>query len=283
VARWILLAACPAALALGLIVGVAASAYGPAPQPAPGSTVQAEPPSEQQQSEPGGAQTPPAAPQTADPPNLVPGTSVDSVVEPAPLLPPPVDDSAYATPAIPQAGVSAVAEVKTLVDARAVLAAEFGTFRTAGAEQFHVDYQLARDINYDTMLVGIIKLSEYSNWLTAVRDHGDELQRWLMAAARRIRTAADTEGFGLSWAIFEVVPERPYGFMTNEVTTTPSGQGYLVTRPLAAVTEFAGPTVTIAATPGSAGPVTQADPTAVYGPVLRFDPTDLYRPRAATP
>lgn len=281
-ARWLLLAACPAALVLGLIVGVAASAYGPAAQPAPGPEAQGEPQTEAQQADPTGGQTGPEAQQ----PGASAGTDLpggaDSAVDSSPLLPPPVDDSAYATAVIPPAATPSVAEVKSLVDARAVLTAEFDTFRAAGAEPFHVDYQLARDINYDTMLVGIVKLAEYNNWLSAVNDHGDDLQRWLMAAARRVRSAAEAEGFGLSWAIFEVVPDRPFGFMTSEVTAMPSGQGYLVTRPLAAVTEFAGPTVTVAATPG-AGPVTRPDPTAVYGPVLRFDPTDLYRPRAATP
>ncbi|MBP2018605.1 hypothetical protein J2Z79_002020 [Symbiobacterium terraclitae] len=278
-ARWLLLAAGPAALALGLIVGVAISAYGPA-QPAPGPGAQAEPQTDTQQpGSPGG----PAGTETVQPGLTTtpePASVADS--ESAPLLPPPVDDSAYATPAIPPAGSLSAAEVKTLVDARAVLTAEFSTFRTAGAAPFTVDYQLARDINYDTMLVGIVKLAEYNNWLSAVRDHGDELQRWLTAAARRVRSAAEAEGFGLSWAIFEFVPDRPYGFMASEVTATPNGRGYLVTRPLAAVTDFSGPTVTIAALPGT-GPVTAPDPTAVYGPVLRFDPTDLYRPRAATP
>jgi len=282
VAGWLLAAACPAALALGLIAGVAVSAYGTAAQPAPGPAVQAEPQTEPQLPGADDGQTGPATPQPINTSGADATNTADAVVDSSTLLPPPVDDSTYATPAVPQAAATSVAEVKTLVEARTVLSAEFGTFRTGGAEQFHVDYQLARDINYDTMLVGIVKLAEYSNWLSAVRDHGDELQRWLMAAARRVRSAAEAEGFGLSWAIFEAVSERPYGFMASEVTAMPGGQGYLVTRPLAAVTEFSGPTVTITAAPGE-GPVTQPDPTAVYGPVLRFDPTDLYRPRPATP
>ncbi|WP_374712740.1 hypothetical protein [Symbiobacterium terraclitae] len=280
-ARWLLLAACPAALVLGLIVGVAASAYGPA-QSAPGHAAQAEPHAEPQQ--PGPSDGPDGAGSTQ--PGSSAGTdgarTAEGTAESPPLLPPPVDDIAHAVPAIPPAGSPSVADVKTLKDARAVLAAEFGTFKTAGAAQFHVDYQLTRDINYDPMLVGIIKLDEYNSWISAVVEHGDELQSWLMAAARRVRSAAEAEGFGLSWAILEVVSDRPYGFMASEVTAVPNGQGYLVTRPLAGVKEFAGPTVVIAATPGP-GPVTSPDPTAVYGPVLRFDPTDLYRPRASTP
>lgn len=274
--RWAVWAFAPVALALGIIAGVAASAYGPWPAPAREPAIQA--PS---------AEEPPA---TAESPAAPPAPVVDQpepteteppaalAAEAAPLLPPAVDDF-NSVPATPPVGPS-VGEARTLVDARTALSTEFHTFTAGGREWFHVDYQMARDVNYDTMLVGIVKLAEYNNWLTAARDYRDELTRWLTAAARRVRDAAVNEGFNLSWALFEVVPDQPYGFLASEVTPLPRGQGYLVTRLLAAVTDFAGPTVTIATVPGT-GPVTDPDPAAVYGPVLRFDSTDLYRPPTA--
>jgi hypothetical protein len=200
-------------------------------------------------------------------------------VETAGLLTPPVDESAYDPDSAPWGGGAPQVEVRTLVDARTVLSTEFGAFSVDGVERFHGDYQLARDANYNTMLVGIVKIAEYNEWRTAVREHGDELERWLEAAARRVRPAAEKEGFGLSWTLFEVVSDRPYGFLASEVTEMPRGQGYLVTRPLAGVTDFAPTAVAIAAIDVGAGPVTTGtEPWSVYGPVLRFDPTDLYRP-----
>lgn len=276
--RWAVWAFAPAALALGLVVGVAASAYGPWAAPAEEIVVPAPP--EQEPSAPADAPSPPSpwqGPGPGDPSDPDASTAAETAV----LLPPPVDDATYTVPA-PSAAGPAVAEVRTLVEARTVLASEFSTFTAGGREWFHVDYQLARDINYDTMLVGIIKIAEYNNWLTAAQDYEDELTRWLTAAARRVRDAAASEGFKLSWALFEVVPDRPFGFLASEVTPLPRGEGYLVTRPLAAVSDFAGPSVTIAAFVGTGtGPVTNPSPAMVYGPVLRFDPTDLYRPPMA--
>lgn len=275
--RWAVWAFAPLALALGIIAGVAASAYGPPAAPAEPVSVQA-PPEEE----------PPAPADDPAAPGQMPGTGgsepadADAAplppVETAALLPPPVDDSTYAA-RIPAAVGPALAEVRTLIDARTVLAGEFAAFTAGGRQWFQVDYQITRDINYDTMLVGIVKIAEYNNWVTAVRDYRDELTRWLTAAARRVRDAAVNEGFNLSWALFEAVPDRPFGFLASEVTPLPRGEGYLVTRPLAAVTDFTGPTVALAAviTP-DAGPVTTPGPSTVYGPVLRFDSTDLYRP-----
>lgn len=276
--RWTVWAFAPVALALGLIVGVAASAYGPWSAPAGEPAVQAPP--EQETPAPADSTVVPP-PATGNVPAQTPDPEAPSAVGTAPLLPPAVDDSTYVTPVPVTAGPS-LAEVRTLVDARTVLASEFGTFTAGGRQWFQVDYQMARDINYDTMLVGIVKIADYNNWLTAVRDYRDELTRWLTAAARRVRDAAQNEGFKLSWALFEVVPEPPYGFLASEVTQMPRGQGYLVTRPLAAVSDFSGPTVTLAAVAGTGGsPVTDPSPASVYAPVLRFDPTDLYRPPTA--
>ena len=278
--RWAVWAFAPVALALGLVVGVAASAYGPWGAPAESALVEAPP--EQVTQAP--AEDPAAPSQTpatdaADPAGTDPAPA--TAVETAALLPPPVDDATYTTPPVAAAG-PAVAEVRTLVDARTVLSSEFDAFTAGGRQWFRVDYQMARDANYDTMLVGIIKIAEYNNWLTAVRDYRDELTRWLTAAARRVRDAAVTEGFNLGWTLLEVVPDRPFGFLASEVTPLPRGEGYLVTRPLAAVSDFSGPTVTIAAFVGTGtGPTTTPSPSNVYGPVLRFDPTDLYRPPTA--
>lgn len=283
VPRWVLLATSPAALALGLIVGVAASAYGPAPEPVPGQFQVEQQEPEPQEPGQNGDSVGPTQPSESDEPR--PGTAnqpAAPVAEAVTLLPPPPDDTSHSTATKPASGALSVAEVRSVMDARTVLAAEFATFSAGGKELFHVDYQLARDVNYNTLLVGIVPLAEYDNWIQAVRDYASELNRWLLAAARRVRSAAESEGFVLSWALFEVVPGEPYGFMEDEVTPMPRGEGYLVTRPLATVTDFTGPTVVVASLPGSS-PATRPIPGNPYVPVLRFDPTDLYRPQTVTP
>lgn len=277
--RWLLLAATPLVLILGTVTGIAVSAWWPAPAVTPAPTTPSEEPDA------------PSA-ESPTPGNVAPGTQVSEPTDdPTPpgdsgptqevgLLPPPVDFWSYPAGEPSQAASEPVlTEVKTLVDARAVLSAEYGAFSVGGRERFRVDYQLARDKNYETMLVGIVKIADYGEWVQAVKDHPDQLNRWLRSAAQRVQPAAVSEGFTLTWAIFEVVTDQPFGFLASEVTPMPRGGGYLVTRPLAAVTDAARSIVSIASTDIGVGPQTVAgQPSNVYGPVLRFDPTDLYRP-----
>jgi len=274
-----LAAASPLVLIVGVITGVAVSAYWPGARVQPGPPVTAEEPSGPTGETPDpGAETPdsevPANPlETSQPVETAPAQ------ETVGLLPPPFDFWSYPDTEPAAGGSAPIVTVRTLVDARAVLTAEYGAFVADGRERFQVDYQLARDDNYDTMLVGIVKIAEYNEWVSAVRDHRAELNRWLRSAAQRVQEAAVADGFTLTWAIFEVVTDRPYGFLASEVTPTPRGDGYLVTRPLAAVTDVPRSIVSIASTDIGGGPQTAAgQPSNVYGPVLRFDPTDLYRP-----
>ncbi|MFZ5825143.1 MAG: hypothetical protein ACOY94_12520 [Bacillota bacterium] len=296
---WILFAAIPLVLALGFISGIALSVYRPAaPQPTQtsgaGQTDSALPVQPDAATHPDPANSP--APGANTPPVAVgPRESPDGRrTGVSSHLPRPVDDSMPSPslvpgPVTPQAGPTGSntqpstaygqREVRTLVEARAALSAEFGAFRVGGEKLFSVDYQRARDIDYNVVLIGIIKISEYDEWLRATTEHPNLLNVWLKAAAERIRPAALNDKFTLTWTIYETVSSPPYGFASKEVTPDPRGGGYVVTRPLAAVTDVAKATVAIASTnAASSQPATGSTPWSTYGPVIRFDPTDLYRP-----
>lgn len=297
---WTLFAAIPLVLALGFISGIALSIYRPLPTQTSGP-VQATPaPAEQfgsatQQgpslppTDQGGA--PPAASDARSSPD---GQRTGGTAH----LPRAIDDmppspSRTPGPSTPRDGPTGSntqpasaherAEVRTLVEARAVLTAEFDAFRVDGQKLFSVDYQRARDIDYNVVLIGIVKISEYSEWIRAVNERPAQLEAWLKAAAERIQPAALKDKFTLTWTIYETVSDPPYGFASKEVTPDPRGGGYVVTRPLAAVTDVAKSTIAIASTGTSPSrPASSSNPWAAYGPVIRFDPTDLYRPVPST-
>lgn len=280
--RWTLAAAAPVVLAVGFVAGVALAVYWPASE----------------------AESPVVtSPPTAVPP--VTGTS-PAVLTPSPPLPPsPTDDGQLAAADGPRAShrsgplplpideptqfaspgmldpwvEQSRPEAKTLVEARTALAAEYNLFHVNGRKAFQIDYQLARDANHNMVLIGIVKIADYPEWARAVRETPSLLENWLRAAAERAKPAALKEKFTLTWTIFEVVNDPPFGFASKEVSPLPRGGGYLVTRPLAAVTNVERSTVTIATVDDPTRPVTATEaPWAAYGPVLRFDPSDLYRP-----
>lgn len=298
--RWALFAASPLVLALGFISGIALSTYWPGVAvPAP---VVADGPGALPANPPGTTSPAPALPTDGQSqPDQGSGGLIESPDSRRPglsssTLPYAVDETPYLgrTPG-PQGGSLstptetnttntpvAPLKVRTVVDARTALAAEYGSFRVGGSTAFSVDYQLARDINYNTVLIGIVKIAEYGEWVRATRDHPAALQDWLKAAAERVKPAAENEKFTLTWTIYEKVTDPPYGFSTKEVTRDPRGGSYVVTRPLAAVTDVARSVVAVA-TVDAARPATNDTPWAAYGPVIRFDPTDLYRPTTTKP
>ncbi|MFZ5817990.1 MAG: hypothetical protein ACOY93_22285 [Bacillota bacterium] len=295
--RWALLAVTPLVLAVGFVSGIALATYRPLPEPpAPPASRSDLAPQEPAGGDPG-ASAPIAGTDPA--PESPPGGLQES---PDPrrsgviaLLPEAIDDpfpgsARPTTPTAPPEGPVTTspapstayhtAPVRTLSDARAALAAEFSSFQVGDRTLFSVDYQVARDANYNTVLIGIIKIAEYSEWVRATREHPSQLQSWLRAAARRVSPAATEERFTLTWTIYEKVNDPPFGFAAREVTRDPRG-GYVVTRLLAAVTDPARALVSIAA-PES--PVAASEnPWSAYGPVIRFDSTDLYRPTATSP
>lgn len=298
--RWALWAAVPLVLALGFISGIALSTYWPE---APAATA-LQPEGQNEAQAPAGqsgATAPPPTPASSQPavPEQVDSTPREfpqdsRLAYSTPLLPHAADEIPYPTASIhpaepgdradsasgPPIG-AAPAQVRTVVDARAALDTEFGSFRAGGSQRFTVDYQIARDINYNTVLIGIIKIAEYSQWVRAATDYPSELSTWLESAAERVKPAAQNEKFTLTWTIYEKVTETPYGFNASEVVRDPRG-GFVVTRPLAAVTDVARSDVTISAA-GLSRPTTSDTPWATYGPVIRFDPTDIYRPTRSTP
>lgn len=295
---WALFAAIPLALALGFLNGIALSTFGavfpPTPPPSQGP---AGPPANQ-----GGSTAPAPAPPGGSPamPDQTGGGLYDSPDPQRPgsltaTLPQAADEIPY--PIRPQApsgpvnngdgdstpaGAPFTPPVRSVVEARAALSSEFGSFQVGGVKVFSVDYQLARDINYNTVLIGIVKIAEYSQWVRAVREHPVELQAWLQAAAERVKPAAQQEKFTLTWTIYEKVTDPPYGFGVSEVTRDPRG-GYVVTRPLATVTDVTRSTVSVAAVDPDSHPASNNAPWTAYGPVIRFDPTDLYRPASSNP
>lgn len=282
--RWILPASLPLVIALGFVGGILVSAYGPDP-PAPpaGETTETvrEPEAppvdlEPEPERPIVLPTPAEYPAVSRLPGVLPrdfdeplglpeGAGRNGSAEPQPEAEPP-----------PR-------EVHTLVDARKALQAEFGRYTSGGRTLFELDYQVARDANYRTILIGIVKIAQYDGWLQAAEEEQERLLEWLRAAAERIRPAAEAENFRLVWTIFETVSDPPYGFLSKEVTPVPQGRGYVVTRPLAAVTDVARSTVTLLPVDTSSTlPSTGGSPWSAYGPVIRFDPTDLYRPAPST-
>lgn len=285
--RWILPASLPLVIALGFVGGVLVSAYGPEIQPpspppassqTPGDTEPDVPPSD---SEP-----------EPDTTTVLPGPPEYLVVSPLPgVLPRDFDEPL----GLPEQGGAvgseqpgpdaepAPLEVRTLVDARKALLAEFSRYTSGGRELFGLDYQVARDANYRTILIGIVKIAQYDGWLKAVEEEPEKLLSWLRAAAERIKAAAEAENFRLVWTIFETVSDPPYGFLSKEVTPVPQGRGYVVTRPLAAVTDVSRSVVSLLPVDTSSTlPSTGGSPWSAYGPVIRFDPTDLYRPAPST-
>lgn|GEM_PF-1903983 len=293
--RWLLFASMPLILSLGFVSGVALSIYLAVPVPDSPPTTQegleshATP--EETATSPGPAVQAGNLPDSSPPglPIPPPTRPVDRGIQ----LPPVIDDSPLRTAPSPGPGAPATGPVtspstpaatyglavRDRADARSALAAEFSRYLIDGEVAFTVDYQVARDSRQNTVLVGIVKIGEYSEWVREVREHPDRLEAWLSRAAERVRPAAQKEGFHLTWTIFEVVSDVPYGFAAREVTRTPSG-GYVVTRPLAAVVDVAKSSVAVASvadlSQGSAASL--PGPWAAYGPVLRFDSTDLYRP-----
>lgn len=295
--RWALFAATPFVLAVGFVTGIALSSFWPASE-------RSEQVARQEQTAPSDTSGNPSNP----PPFTLPGPSSGSQSSgsgPAQAsdghssagafpLPPAVDEplpylsrtygptGGFESPATGSnrpIDVYGRREVRTLLEARAALNGEYDQFLIDGKEAFAVDYQVARDANYNTVLIGIVKIADYDQWVRAVRDHPARLQSWLTGAAQRVRPAALNEAFTLTWTIFETVSTPPSGFASTEVTTIPRDGGYVVTRPLAALTDADKATVTIAAVESQANlPASTRTPWATYGPVLRFDPTDLYRP-----
>lgn len=291
---WMLFAAVPLVLALGFISGIALSIYRPV-QPVPTQTAGPGQTPTLPQVQPGTAPSASPGDQGGSPPTTggLQGSTDGRQSSGTTTLPHAVDETPL--PArIPGQNVPLEnpagsnnqpgntygrQEVRSLVDARAVLTTEFGAFRVDGQRLFTVDYQRARDIDYNVVLIGIVKISDYSNWVRATREYPHQLESWLRAAAERIRPAAMNEKFTLTWTIYETVSDPPYGFASKEVTPDPRGGGYVVTRPLAVVTNVAQTTIDIASgdSPASRAAST-ATPWTAYGPVIRFDPTDLYRP-----
>lgn len=291
--RWALLAATPLILALGFISGIALSAYRPVPV-APATSVGQPPaatPDQPPPTAPPGESAAPAdqsarlgLPALADArPTAIGSPLPHAVDEPAPFITrTPGLNVTQTTPSGSTTRPASVygAAVRTVVDARAVLTAEFGAFRVNDRQLFAIDYQVARDANYGTVLIGIVKIAEYGSWQQAVLEYPAQLETWMKAAALRVKSAELGDNFTLTWTIFEKVSEPPYGFAAKEVTRDPKG-GYVVTRLLAAVTDPANATVTIAAS--ELRPTVNGAPWSAYGPVIRFDSTDLYRPTATRP
>lgn len=296
--RWALFAAIPLVLALGFVSGIALSTYWPGiPVPAQTSGPGAVAPNHGQITSPS---VPPRVPTAQDdsalgvddlresPDARRTGSSTalpQAVDEPLPYLTRTPGTITQPGPVTSNNGPDSIyhrAEIRSIVDARAALTTEFGAFRPGGTKAFSVDYQLARDVNYNTVLIGIVKIADYGEWVRAVRDRRAELQVWLKAAAERVKPAATNEKFTLTWTIYEKVSDPPYGFSAKEVTRDPRGDGFVVTRPLAAVTDVARSVVAIASV-DTTRPATSDAPWATYGPVIRFDPTDLYRPTSTNP
>ncbi len=298
--RWLLFAAMPLLLTLGFVSGIALATYRevPAPGAAPPNEPVAEAPSptpaSDEKTSPPTAETeaPAISPEWTNP--STPTYQPQDMVVQLPYMvdegllrnspspgPPGMPTGPVTAPTSPGSGYGPV--VRTRVDARAALAAEFSQYRVNGQVMFTVDYQVVRDSKQNTVLAGIVKLSEYSEWVREVREQPVRLEAWLKRAAERVRPAALNEGFHLTWTIFEAVSDVPYGFATREVTRTPAG-GYVVTRPLAAVVDLTNSTVAVGSvsdlSEGTAASLTA--PWAAYGPVLRFDATDLYRPIGTT-
>lgn len=293
--RWALFAAIPPVLALGFISGIALSTYWPAPLPpaaAEGATQPAEQPAGAT-AEPRRSAGGPAAPQSGAG-GLHESPDVRRTGSAAPTLPQAIDDPPPYISRLPgpmpgqgtpgKGGSAPQVEVRTRAEAREALVREFGAFEVNGEKLFAVDYQVARDYKLDIVLIGIVKISDYPAWLRATREYPAQLESWLKGAAMRIKPAAETEKFSLVWTIFETVSEPPAGFSGREVTARPGGQGFVVTRPLAAVTDMAKSAVSIASTDVNASqPATSTVPWASYGPVIRFDTNDLYRPTPGKP
>jgi hypothetical protein len=161
--------------------------------------------------------------------------------------------------------VNSGAPVATLVEAQAALAGEFPRYGTIA-----VTYQVLKDGQQSTTLVGVIHAADADAWNRALEQEQPKLQAWLESVAKRVAPAALKERFHLAWAVIDVVPQQPPGFGDSEVTLQPDST-YRVNRPLAATPDHAQTTVAMRdlndiRRGAAGGPVLQRSPWFIYGP-----------------
>ncbi|MGE5675480.1 MAG: hypothetical protein ACM3XM_16660 [Mycobacterium leprae] len=169
-------------------------------------------------------------------------------------------------------------------EARRALATTHSQYLSdVGAISF--DYQLMRQSESGLSIVGMISVDSYDIWLRALQTDPTRLNAWLSSAAVRVQPAAIQDPFHLSWAVVDVLRDRPTSFADSEVTPL-DNRTYLIIRPLAATVDHTKTEVSIRPLESLAqaphtGVGSATSPWAAYGPVLRFDATDLYLPARA--
>lgn len=177
------------------------------------------------------------------------------------------------------------AKVENITDAKALLQARYNRFISGSVGVYGIDYQVMRHQGQGLAIVGILPMNSYEDWTRALTEKPDELNRWLQQAARTIAPAAERDRLHLSWALVDVVRNRPEEFADFEVTPL-ANRTYLVIRPLAASTDMkmSGVSVRTLSTLSPAGAhqaSLSSDPWNAYRPVINWDSSDLYRPADA--
>ena len=271
---WALGAVAPVVLALGFVGGMALATYLPrgAKPPATAQTVPSVP-------------TPPPAKAPQQPatpaPSYIPsirdfrryGDWEDGTLP----VPGPRTNNLPTPPETTRAGEPP----KDIREARQELVRAFGRLQIGNRVIPSIDYQQMRNAGESISVVGMIRASDYATWTAIQQENPEQLQAWLENVARRVQAAAIRDRFWLSWAVVEVLPDKPSGFASYEVTPLVGGT-FLVVRPLAATMDPADTTVSLRAPVGDSPEAGQrppgSSPWATYGPVIRFDSTDLYRP-----
>lgn len=257
---WVLLATIPLALALGGVAGIAIATYTGAGQT---------PVSQQNRT----ASTETSASGEDDQTRQIPGTLRSTV----PVLPPITADEPITQPDMPNR-VYFQGTPQDIREARLALLTDYRTYDGAGGP-IQLDYQQMRHGGYGVSVVGIVTVEGYQDWIRAQEADQNALEQWLEDAARRVQPAAVKDRFRVTWAVVDVVRQRPASFTDQEIT--PLGNGsFLVIRPLATTADYDKVDVLLRPLPNSPeGAVTTGDePWLIYSPVILFTSQDYYRP-----
>jgi hypothetical protein len=180
------------------------------------------------------------------------------------------------TPSNVYGNTPAPTTIRTIQEARLALVND----QAGNSPLEHIDYQQMRNADGSVSLVGILNAEQYMTWESVLRRDSQSLQRWLQLSANLVMSAAQTDRFGLSWALVETRVSVPTWALPSEVTALTDGRFLIVRYVAGASTDH--PQVDLRPLSTLGAP---ADPTATwsrYGPQLRFDGTDIYRPTGTT-